>query len=190
MCQPSSKPRTAASSQTASCPQRPQQLLEVGGQGRLESHEFPRRGMPERKLERMQGLPRKFDRPERRGAEDVSLLADQRVSTQPRLDANLVALAGHQANLDERRLRKLLDHAVFADGVFPGAIARVCLLLNQCTLIPGEPIAPDTRCRHGAAVDNRSIDAFGLVPYELRPERRLRGRMFGKQDESRCVTIY
>ena len=60
------------------------------------------RWVREREPECVERLPRKVDRPQHVGAEHVALLADQRVSVQPGLQANLIALAGMEANLDQR----------------------------------------------------------------------------------------
>src|SRR3954470_11076926 len=73
---------------------------------------------------------------------DVTLLAHQRVPAQSRLEAYLVALAGSQADLDQRGLPERLEHLVIA-GRFAGfGVARMRLLLDERGLIPDQVVAP------------------------------------------------
>ena len=65
--------------------------------------------MRERETERVQRLTRKRDRPQLVRPVDVAPLADERVSAQPRLQANLIALPRFEPDFDERRRGKLLD---------------------------------------------------------------------------------
>src|SRR5258707_2268650 len=123
----------------------------------------------------MERLSRKRDRAQRVRPVDVTLLADQRVTTQPRLDADLIALAGDEPHFDQRRPRELFDHLVMADRLLALRVARVRFLLNQRFQVPDEVIAPDTGWRRRVAVHDRLIDALRLTTFELLLQRVLSG---------------
>ena len=119
--------------------------VEIVGHRRLEAHLALVLRVAERQPERVQRLARKRNRAQRVRPVDVALLADQRVPAQPRLDPDLVALAGHEAHLDQRRAAERFDHAVVADRFLAARIARVRLFLNQRLRVPDEVIAPRAR---------------------------------------------
>ena len=139
--------------------------------------------MAERQPEGVERLPRKRNRAEGVRPVDVALFADQRVAAQARLDPNLIPLSGHQAHLDQRRRLERLDHAVMADRFLAARVARVRFLLNQRLQIPDQVIAPRALGRRRVAVDDRPIDALGLMPLELLLQRRLRRFAFGEQHQ-------
>ena len=141
-------------------------------------------GMTERQPVRVQRLPRKTDRPQMIGTEDVALLADQHVAAQARLEPNLVALPRDEADFDERRVAVRLDDAVFRLGFLAARIARARFLLNQRVLVPHEMIAPGAGRRIGMAVHHRAVHALRLVALELFLQPRLRVGALGEHDES------
>src|SRR5687768_12605883 len=137
----------------------------------------------------VQRMAAKLDRPPLVRTEDIATLADQRVTAQPRLDANLIALARVQAHFDERRLGKRLQHPILAAGVDTLRIARVRFLLDRRALVPHETIPPLSGRRIGMSVDDSPVDARGLAAPELHPQVLLRARVRRKDDESRRVLI-
>ena len=74
------------------------QLHHVLRQRRLERQRASRRRMIHRQARRMQRLARKVDRAQLRRPEDVPPFTHERVAAQPRLYADLIALACHQAD--------------------------------------------------------------------------------------------
>src|SRR5215216_3012312 len=105
--------------------------------------------MLKRQAPGVQGLARELDVTQVIGTKDVALLADQRMAAQPRLQSNLVALAGLQTNLDQRRIREALQHPVMADRLLRLGITRVRLLLHERLLVPHEVVSPLTFGRLG-----------------------------------------
>jgi hypothetical protein len=61
----------------------------------------------------------------------VSLLTNECVTAQARLDADLIPLPGVEPHLDERRVSERLDHTIVRDGLLAAWIARMSLALNQ-----------------------------------------------------------
>src|SRR5437762_3090472 len=98
--------------------------------------------MLHRQASRVKRLTPKVDRPRLGRSEDVPLFAHERMTAQPGLNANLIALAGHQPHLYQRGTGVAFDHPVLTDRVFPSRIASMRLLLNQRALIPDEGISP------------------------------------------------
>src|SRR5579884_3058096 len=90
----------------------------------------------------MQRVTLELDRPQRPGTVGVALFADQRVSAQPRLEADLVAAAGREPDLDQRRVAEALDRPVIADRICAARIAGMRLLLDERLLVPDQPIRP------------------------------------------------
>ena len=101
-----------------------QQVREVFRQRRLEQQWPPIRRMVEAEPVRVQRLALEWNRAQRIRAVHVPLLSDERVPAQPRLNADLVALAGLQAHLDQRgvaeriRARDSRDTASMPRGSF------------------------------------------------------------------------
>src|SRR5438309_10992642 len=104
--------------------------------------------MTEGQPERVQRLPGALNRPQRGRPEHVPLLAHERVSAQPRLNSDLIALAGDQPDFDERRVLERLENSVLAHGFLAVWITRMGLLLNERSPIPHELIAPGTGRRN------------------------------------------
>ena len=80
--------------------------VKILGHRRLERHLAAVGRMPERQPLRVQRLARKRDGPQFVGTVDVAHLAHQRVAAQPRLNANLVALAGDEPDFDRATRRR------------------------------------------------------------------------------------
>src|SRR5262245_61111643 len=93
------------------------------------------------------------------------------------LNANLIPLAGAQADFDERRVAKRLDHAVLARRFHRARIARGRWLLRERALIPRQSIAPCSARRRGTTLHDRPVHTLGLVIDELLLERLLRARV-------------
>src|SRR5436190_4896763 len=106
---------------------------------------------------RMKRLPGKVNGTQIVGSVDVATLADERVTAQPRLQADLVPLAGLEPHFDERRRVKTLDDAILADGIFAARVARMGLLLDEVCLIPHQTVSPGSRQRRGVAVHDREV---------------------------------
>src|SRR5262249_41284096 len=102
---------------------------------------------------------------------------------------DLIAFAGVQLHLNQRRLPELLEHAVLADRFSGARVLRMRFLLNQRVRIPHEMIAPGARPGRGMSVDNRPIDAVGLAAPELLLEGELRAQSLREDHESRRVAI-
>ena len=66
----------------------------------------------------MQRLTRKVDWADFVGPVDIPLLADEGVTSEPGLKADLVAFAGNQTHFNQRRGIETIDDAIIADGVF------------------------------------------------------------------------
>src|SRR3954452_9730903 len=96
--------------------------------------------VPKREPVCVERLAREGDRPQRVWPVDVALLADQRVAAETRLDADLIALAGDERHLDERRGVERLDDAVMADRRLAARIARARFLLYQCFGVPDQRV--------------------------------------------------
>src|SRR5262245_34003917 len=98
--------------------------------------------MRERQPVRMQRLPLKRDwmivlrAPRAWRRRDISLLPDQAMAVQCRLDANLILPAGHQGHFDERRSVEALDDTVPADGFLRPRIARRGRFLDERPSVP------------------------------------------------------
>jgi hypothetical protein len=140
--------------------------------------------MLERQAVRMQRLPWKLDRSQHVWSIDVSLLPDQRVTAQPGLETDLVALARDQPYFDQRRAFERLENAVTADRFLPRRVAGAGPLLYQSLLVPHEVIAPRAFGRLRMAVDNRQVDALRFPPPELILQRLLRSRRPRKHDQA------
>ena len=115
----------------------------------------------------MKRLPLEGDRPQLVRSIGVANFADQRVAAKARLDADLVALAGMQANLDQARRCKFLDDRVMADRFCGARILRVRFLLDECFSVPNQMIAPYARAGSRMAVDHRQVDALGRALAKL-----------------------
>ena len=115
----------------------------------------------------MERLPFEGDRPQLVRSIGVANFADQRVPAKARLDADLVALARMQANLDQARQCKFLDDRVMADRFCGARILRVCFLLDECPSVPDQMIAPCARVGRWMAVDHRQVDALGRALAKL-----------------------
>ena len=139
----------------ASAPEPRQQRRHVLRQRRLEHHLAVVGWMAERETTSVQRLSRERDRAQGVRTVDVAHLSDQRVAAQPCLNADLVALAGDEADLDQRRSRQRLEHPVVADRFLPARIARRRLLLNQRLQIPDQMIAPGAGRGRRQTVDDR-----------------------------------
>jgi hypothetical protein len=85
---------------------------EIVGKRRLETQRAVLDWMREREAMGVQRLPRKRDRGLGGGRSHVALLADQRMSVQPRLHADLILPARHQRDLNQRRAGQTSDHAI------------------------------------------------------------------------------
>src|SRR5689334_1789513 len=150
-----------------------EQRREVSGQRRVESQRLSALRMHEPEPRGVQRLPRKCDGPQRIGAEHVAPFSDERVSSQTRLQANLIALAGPQADFYQRGLDEVLEDAVLRNGLFRLRIAGVRLLLDERLPIPHEVVAPRAGRRFRVTVHDRPVDALRLAPPELVAETRL-----------------
>src|SRR4029078_11020640 len=115
---------------------------------------------------------------------DVPLFADEHMPSQPRLDANLIALPCHQAHFDQRCASYTLDRLVLTDRVLALRILRVSLFLNQRPSIPHETIAPGARRRRRMPVDNGEVDALGFLSQELLFELRVRRRVLREHHDA------
>src|SRR5262252_4940418 len=138
---------------------------------------------------RVQRLARKRDRAQMSRTVCVALLADQRVPPQARLDANLIAPAGDEGHLHERRAGQPLDNAVAANGFFAAGIARAGFLLNQRLRVPRKRVAPRAGGRRGVPVDDRLIDTLRLAALELLLQRLARRRSLCEDDQAGSVAI-
>ena len=98
-CEAEATPGTCGSG----VPQLAEQRFEIRRKRRFEPDRSFVRGVTKRQPVGVQRLPRKRNRPQRIGSEGIALLADQRVAAKPRLQPDLIALAGVQTHLDERR---------------------------------------------------------------------------------------
>src|SRR5881227_271481 len=78
-----------------------QQFREVSRRRGFELHHAAFTRMQEAQLPCVQRLSSERDRTQGVGTEHVPAFANKRVSAQPCLDANLVAAAGSEANLDQ-----------------------------------------------------------------------------------------
>ena len=170
-------------------PEPADQARQVGRQGRLEPHHLAGHWVPEPQFPGVQGLPWKLDRPEPIRSVHVPLLPHERMTPQPRLQANLVAFPGDQPHFYERGVAEAFDHPVVAERLLPTGIPRVRLLLNERLGIPDQPIAPGAGRRRGMTVDDGEIHALGLVPPELIPEQSERVCADGEHDQTRCVAV-
>ena len=118
------------------------QLDQILRQRRLEAEFPPVHWMFERQPVRVERLARKRNRPERVRPVRVALFADQRVASQPRLNADLIPPPRHQPHLDQRRALERLEHRVVADRLLAARIAGVGFLLNQRSVVPHQMVAP------------------------------------------------
>src|SRR5438105_10288023 len=109
-----SRSRPIARSAWPGSPEAGDERREIVRQRHFELERFASERMGERQPIGMERLAREGDRPEGVGAVDVALFADERVPAQPRLEPDLVAFAGDEPNLDERRRVEHLDDAVLA----------------------------------------------------------------------------
>src|SRR4030095_7424601 len=96
----------------------------VRRQSRLKAQQLPGQRVPKGQPMSVKRLPGKVNGTEIVGPVDVATLADERVTAQPRLQSNLVPLAGTEPHFDERCRGKTLDDAILADGVFSARVAR------------------------------------------------------------------
>src|SRR4030095_3652689 len=108
--------------------------------------------MAERQPMRVQRLACKRNRPQLLGTEDVAPFADERVPTQPRLNSDLVSLAGFEPHFEKRRVVGLLDDGIAAQRLGALRVARVRPFLNERRAIPDEVIAPRAFTRIWMAV--------------------------------------
>ena len=69
-------------------------------------------------------LTRKFDRVQPIGTGDVAALADERMSAQSGLQADLVALSGLQPHFDQRCDTERLEDPIDADGLSRARVPR------------------------------------------------------------------
>ena len=123
----------------------------------------------------MERLPRERNRAQRPLPDDVPTFADQRVPAQPRLGADLIALAGSEPNLDERRAGELLEDAILADRFLAAWIARACLFLDERTRVPHQD-------------ESRQVPAGGLGwPYTIAQYTRSGSRRLNCSLSCRCV---
>src|SRR6266487_5350386 len=98
--------------------------------------------MRKRQTARVQRLAMERDRPQALGPVCITSLADECVTAEPRLDANLIAAPGDERYLDQRCRLELFDHPVVADRLLAARIPRVGLLLDQRLVVPRQPITP------------------------------------------------
>src|SRR4051812_28693811 len=115
--------RAASSALAAAAYAQPRdQFREVRRRRRFEPHRPIVGGMAKCQTVRVQRLTRERDRPEIVGSVDITLLADEGVPAQPRLNPNLVAPPGDQRHLDQRRAGQPLDDAVAADRLLAARV--------------------------------------------------------------------
>src|SRR5689334_25182815 len=120
----------------ASCAEPIEQRSKIVRQRRLELQFTVVTGVPEGKLRRVKRLTGELDRPQRFRAKHVPPFADERMAAQPRLNANLIALARVEPYFDERRVPELLDDAIVTHGVSAFGISGMRASLNQRFRIP------------------------------------------------------
>src|SRR5438132_13306330 len=111
------------------------------------------------------------------------------MAAERRLHANLIALARHEPNLEERCPVERLYDAIFADRLASAPIAWMRFLLYERRAIPDQMVAPGPGVGRRTAVDDRLIHALGLVALELILEALLRVRALCEDHEPRAVTI-
>jgi len=145
----------------------------------------------ESELPRMQGLAvnARQVRRLRRDAETVLAFAEERVAAHRGLHPDLIALAGHQLHLDERRTGEWLGHPVPRLRVAPARVLSVRLALPERRRIPGEPVAPAPARRRGPSEHDGEVDALRGAPPELGLERVTRRRCPREQDEAARVAV-
>src|SRR3954447_7413116 len=113
------------------------------GKRRLELHRPGGRRMHDAETPGMECLPGKVNESNILRSIDVPLLPHERVAAQPRLQPNLVAPAGHEADLDQGGVAsKRFDDLVIAAGVARPRVVRMRLALNERLLVPDQVIAP------------------------------------------------
>ena len=152
---------------------------------RLELHGPGGRRMHDAEAPGMECLPWKVNESNILRSIDVPLLADQRVAAQPRLQADLVAPAGHEADLDQGRVHaECLNDLVVAAGFGGTRIVRVRLALDERFLIPDKVVAPGSSGRRRYAVYESEIDSFGLVAAKLILQSHLDIRPGGEDHEA------
>ena len=126
----------------SAAPEARDQLSQIGWKGRLKSQGTPIHWVTHAQAMRVQRLPGKIDETQAVRPIHVTLLPHQGVAAQPRLQTDLIPLAGHEPDLDERGVFERLDHSILAPRVFAPRITRMRRLLDERTLIPHEVIAP------------------------------------------------
>jgi hypothetical protein len=134
-------------------------------------------------------MPSKGDRSQAVGSVRIALLADERVTTQPGLNANLVPPAGVEPDFEEGRVSKRLECPVVAGGVGSLRVSRVSLLLDERRRVPHEPIAPCSRRRIRMPVHDRPVHALRLTALELGLQPPLRDGIFCEDDETGRVLV-
>src|SRR5262245_41253979 len=90
----------------------------------------------------MQCLTVELDRTQFLAAVDVPRFADQHVPTEPRLKADLIALARVKPHFEQRGVTKRFEDAILARRERGSGIVRMRSLLDQVARIPDEVIAP------------------------------------------------
>ncbi len=137
----------------------------------------------------MQGMPAERHRVLGSGVRAITLLADKRVATQLRLQANLIPASGSQADLDEGGLIERVEDAVIADGLDAARIRGVRLLLNERFAVPDEIVAPGAGFGTWVSVHNRAIHTLRFPALELLLEILLRAGVLREDDEAGGVLI-
>ena len=92
----------------------------------------------------MEGLTGKLNTSKILRAVDVALLAYERVPPEPGLKPDLVAAAGHEADLNQRGVVEGLEHLIVAARLARPRVARVRFFLDERS--PGPRRGDRARC--------------------------------------------
>src|SRR5215510_12996825 len=138
--------------------------------------------MDKPQTERVQGLAGKLNLSGRGGFIDVLFFSGQRVPAQSGLNADLIAFAGDQTDFDQTLPIKFFEYAVMADGFFSPWIKAFRAMLFKRFLIPDQMVAPRSRFRPRASINDGEVDALSLAPFKLRFQVLLCLVCFGKKN--------
>ena len=171
------------------CPQAGQELPQVRRERRLEAQRPLVGRMAEGQGVRVQRLARERNARAAPIGSDVAPLADERVATQLRLDANLILLSRLEPHLDQCRGVEALEHPVCADRVHAPGIVGPRLPLDQCLVAPRQAVAPFAGVGRQPTVQDGPIHALGLAPEELLLQVLLGAGVRGEEHQTRGVAV-